>query len=286
MNAFVRFSSERRRGRPDKQGGFSFRPPCVPTRLEKDVVILGMPNRFEIWSLARWQEEIGRFERKCTKTGLAREISASGSEAWRPLISRSLQETLEGLAPAPGGIFLDGRPGRRARGGDRRAIGPGVFWSAPTRTPRCSRLRAGALAFPWVRLVHADFADLDALRERREGRRSTVPCWISDLFLQLDDPSRASRSGGGSLDMRRIRTEADRRRGDPQGHREKELADLFYRFGEERSPGGSPARLSSAGRGADPNDHRACGTRSSAIPGGLATGHSPATRVFQRCGSP
>ncbi len=47
--------------------------------LEKEVVILGMPNRFEIWSLARWQEEIGRFEKEVHEDPvLAREISALG----------------------------------------------------------------------------------------------------------------------------------------------------------------------------------------------------------------
>jgi len=38
-----------------------------------------MPNRFEIWALARWQEEIGRFEKEAHEDPmLAREISALG----------------------------------------------------------------------------------------------------------------------------------------------------------------------------------------------------------------
>ncbi len=92
-------------------------------------------------------------------------------------------------------------------------------------------------AFPWVRLVHADFADLDALREAAGGR--TFDGALLDLgisSLQLDDPARGfSFRVEGPLDMRR----------DPDGGgptaaevlrdtREKELADLFFRFGEER----------------------------------------------------
>jgi 16S rRNA (cytosine1402-N4)-methyltransferase len=92
-------------------------------------------------------------------------------------------------------------------------------------------------AFPWVRLVRADFADLGALREAAGGR--TFDGALLDLgisSLQLDDPARGfSFRAEGPLDMRR----------DPEGGgptaaeilrdtREKDLADLFYRFGEER----------------------------------------------------
>ncbi len=50
---------------PDKQGRI-----LIPSSLrdyaglEKDVVIIGMPNRFEIWSADRWTEEVGRFEKE------------------------------------------------------------------------------------------------------------------------------------------------------------------------------------------------------------------------------
>jgi MraZ protein len=49
---------------PDRQGRI-----LVPASLrgyaalEKEVVILGMPRRFEIWSLERWQEKQQSFER-------------------------------------------------------------------------------------------------------------------------------------------------------------------------------------------------------------------------------
>ncbi|MCL1925903.1 MAG: division/cell wall cluster transcriptional repressor MraZ [Syntrophorhabdaceae bacterium] len=64
-NAFIRFFlGGAVEAIPDKQGRILI-PPSLRAyaQLEKDVVFVGLPNRFEIWSLARWQEEMGRFER-------------------------------------------------------------------------------------------------------------------------------------------------------------------------------------------------------------------------------
>jgi len=150
-----------------------------------------------------------------------------------------LQETLELLAPAPGEVFLDGTTG----GGGHAAaiaarIGPRGFLVCADADPSMLEIAGGELkAFPWVLLVHADFADLDILREAAGGRAfdgALLDLGISSL--QLDDPARGfSFREEAPLDMRR----------DPGGGgttaaeilrdaREKELADLFYRFGEER----------------------------------------------------
>ena len=50
---------------PDKQGRILI-PPSLRAYagLDKDVVITGMPNRFEIWAREKWAEEIGRFEKE------------------------------------------------------------------------------------------------------------------------------------------------------------------------------------------------------------------------------
>jgi MraZ protein len=81
MNTFVRFFvGGAVETIPDKQGRILI-PPSLRNyaALEKEVVIQGMPNRFEIWSLARWQQEIGRFEKEVLEDPeLAREISELG----------------------------------------------------------------------------------------------------------------------------------------------------------------------------------------------------------------
>jgi MraZ protein len=50
---------------PDKQGRILI-PPSLRTYagLDKDLVITGMPNRFEVWAREKWVEEIGRFEKE------------------------------------------------------------------------------------------------------------------------------------------------------------------------------------------------------------------------------
>ncbi len=65
---------------PDKQGRILI-PPSLRTYagLDKDVVITGFPNRFEIWSREKWEEEIGRFEKEGFEDPeLAREINSLG----------------------------------------------------------------------------------------------------------------------------------------------------------------------------------------------------------------
>ncbi|MGB7630129.1 MAG: 16S rRNA (cytosine(1402)-N(4))-methyltransferase RsmH [Candidatus Deferrimicrobium sp.] len=150
-----------------------------------------------------------------------------------------LQETLEWLAPAFGEIFLDGTTGVGGHAVEIAArIGPGGLLVCADADPSMLGIAGRPLsAFPWVRLVHADFADLDALREAAGGR--TFDGALLDLgisSLQLDDPARGfSFQVEGPLDMRR-----DQGGGGPTAAevlretREKDLADLFYRFGEER----------------------------------------------------
>lgn len=150
-----------------------------------------------------------------------------------------LQETLEWLVPAPGETFLDGTTGAGGHAADIAArIGPrGLLVCADADPSMLGIADARLSAFPWVRLVHADFADLDALRETAGGR--TFDGALLDLgisSLQLDDPERGfSFRAEGPLDMRR-----DPDGGEPtaaellRDMREKDLADLFYRFGEER----------------------------------------------------
>lgn len=143
------------------------------------------------------------------------------------------------LAPAPGEVFLDGTTGAGGHAAEiARRIGPEGLLICADEDPSMLTIAAEKLApFPWVRAVHSDFSDLASLREAAGGRR--FDGMLLDLGIssfQLDDPSRGfTFREEGPLDMRR----------DPEGDRptaaeilrdgrEKELADLFYIFGEER----------------------------------------------------
>jgi len=150
-----------------------------------------------------------------------------------------LQEILGLLIPAPGEVFLDGTVGA---GGHAEAIAAAVGQagllvcgdSDPAMLATASeRLRR----FPWVRMVHSDYSDLETLREAAGGKM--FDGMLLDLGLssvQLSDPSRGfSFREDGPLDMRR-----DPRAGGVDAREilrrsgERDLADIFFRFGEER----------------------------------------------------
>ncbi|HEY7527740.1 MAG TPA: 16S rRNA (cytosine(1402)-N(4))-methyltransferase RsmH [Candidatus Deferrimicrobiaceae bacterium] len=150
-----------------------------------------------------------------------------------------LQETLRLLSPAPGEVFLDGTAGAGGHAEEiARRIGPRGILVCADADPAMLAVAAERLqGIASVRTVHADYADLDRLREAAGGR--PFDGMLLDLgisSLQLDDPSRGfSFREDGPLDMRRDP-------GDPvpaardilRKAREKDLADIFYRFGEER----------------------------------------------------
>ncbi|MGE5248270.1 MAG: 16S rRNA (cytosine(1402)-N(4))-methyltransferase RsmH [Verrucomicrobiota bacterium] len=148
-------------------------------------------------------------------------------------------EVLELLAPAPGEVFLDGTTGAGGHAEEiARRVGPDGILVCADADPAMLALAGEKLGrFAWVRAVRSDFADLAALREVAGGRLfDGVLLDLGISSVQLDDPSRGfTFRQAGPLDMRR-----DPEGGGPtaadilRGYREKELADLFYRFGEER----------------------------------------------------
>ncbi len=150
-----------------------------------------------------------------------------------------LQETLELLAPEPGEVFLDGTVGAGGHAEEiARRVGPGGLVVCADADPQMlDAARERLRGYPQVRTVHADYAELDSLREAADGRAfDGILLDLGISSVQLDDPERGfSFRADGPLDMRRDpgaggATAADilRRSG------EKELADIFYRFGEER----------------------------------------------------
>jgi 16S rRNA (cytosine1402-N4)-methyltransferase len=143
------------------------------------------------------------------------------------------------LSPAPGEVFLDGTAGAGGHALEiARRIGPGGALVCADEDPSMLAAAADRLReFPFVRLVHADYADLVNLRDAAGGR--PFDGMLLDLgisSLQLSDPARGfSFREDGPLDMRRDPGSAIPDAGEIiRKAGEKELADIFYRFGEER----------------------------------------------------
>lgn len=148
-----------------------------------------------------------------------------------------LDEVIQWLEPRPGSILVDGTLGG---GGHTRAlaerVSPGGQVLALDRDPAALEAAERNLAGLPVRLVQANYADLPEILQQLEI--SAVDGVLMDLGLssdQLADPSRGfSFSVGGTLDLR-----FDPTQGEP-AHRlvnrlsAEHLADLIYRYGEER----------------------------------------------------
>ncbi len=150
-----------------------------------------------------------------------------------------LQETLRLLSPAPGEVFLDGTTGAGGHAEEiARRIGQEGILVCADADPGMLAVATGRLrAFQGFCPVLADYADFPRLREASGGR--PFDGMLLDLgisSLQLDDPSRGfSFREDGPLDMRRNPGGAEPAATDIlRRATEKELADIFYRFGEER----------------------------------------------------
>lgn len=143
------------------------------------------------------------------------------------------------LAPVPGEVFLDGTVGAGGHAEKiAERIGPlGVLVCVDADPGMLSLALERLRRFPRVVMVHGDFADFEALREASGGR--LFDGMLLDLGLaspQLSDPSRGfSFLGDGPLDMRRDPGAGGTTAGEILARStERDLADIFFRFGEER----------------------------------------------------
>ena len=154
-------------------------------------------------------------------------------------VSVLLQEIVQALAIRPGGRFIDGTLGG---GGHAAAIlqasSPnGTLLALDADSAALSRARESLVPFGTrVALVHSSFADLG--RVAREHGWHAVDGIVLDLGLssdQLADESRGFSFAGLQLDMRFDLTRGESASALLNGLSTEELADLLYRYGEERA---------------------------------------------------
>jgi len=185
------------------------------------------------------------------------------------------------MAPAPGEIFLDGTTGAGGHAAEIAArIRPPGSSGLRRRGPLDARDRRPRLSdFPWVRLVRADFADLDALRETAAGGRSTARCWTWGSPPSSSTTRRAASRSGWKVPSTcaGIRTAVGQRRPRSSGTRGRRISRTSS-SGSERSgfPADRPRGGGAQETRPDPDDHRA--RRPGFLgdpPESLAAGHPP-----------
>jgi 16S rRNA (cytosine1402-N4)-methyltransferase len=148
-------------------------------------------------------------------------------------------ETLEALAVRPGGFFIDGTCGGGGHtDGILQASSPdGKLLALDADAAALERARERLKPFgERAMLIHSSFAEME--HAAREHGFNTVDGIVLDLGLssdQLADESRGFSFGSVGLDMR-----FDPTRGQPASALvneldERDLADLLYRYGEERA---------------------------------------------------
>jgi 16S rRNA (cytosine1402-N4)-methyltransferase len=147
------------------------------------------------------------------------------------------QEVLSYLDPQPGQVIVDATIGA---GGHARLlaekVSPGGRIIGMDQDPEMLALAQQQLIGKAATLAHGSFEDLPDILQRLQA--PTVDGILADLGFcsdQLANPQRGlSFSQDGPLDMR-----LDRTRGEPAAAlvrrlHERELADIFWQFGEER----------------------------------------------------
>ncbi|MGQ0733261.1 MAG: 16S rRNA (cytosine(1402)-N(4))-methyltransferase RsmH [Acidobacteriota bacterium] len=196
-----------------------------------------------------------------------------------------LAEVLDALQPGRGGVFVDATVGA---GGHARAL----LTHGATRLVGLDRDRA-ALAVAaetlaaWhdrVELVHADYRDLASVLDRRGVR--LIDGALVDLGLssmQLDAEGRGfSFRRDEPLDMRMDTSSGETAAARVASVDESDLADVIFRFGEERHAR-RIARVIVAARGVQPIETtgQLAGLVRRAVPSRGWQRIDPATRTFQ-----
>jgi 16S rRNA (cytosine1402-N4)-methyltransferase len=194
-----------------------------------------------------------------------------------------LAETLEVLAVRPGGFWVDGTVGL---GGHAAAI---LRASAPHgRLLGLDRdgetlARARAALAPFGERARLEQADFREIPERCGEPAQGILLDLGVSSAQLDDPGRGfSFQAEGPLDMRMDRGDGETAADLVNGLPEKTLAEVIFRYGEERAS----RRIARAIVRARERAPLATTTELAAVvrrasPPRRRRGHDPATRTFQ-----
>lgn len=158
-------------------------------------------------------------------------------DAHRPVM---LDETLAGLAPRPGGTYIDATFGRGGHSGAiLDAIGDGGSLHALDRDPQaCQAAWTRFGTRPGFRIHQRNFAELAALGAelQLQGRVDGLLLDLGVSSPQLDDAARGfSFSADGPLDMRMDPTHGESAAQWLARAEEAEIADVLWQFGEERA---------------------------------------------------
>jgi 16S rRNA (cytosine1402-N4)-methyltransferase len=195
-----------------------------------------------------------------------------------------LAETLESLAVRPGGLYVDGTVGL---GGHAEAIlersapdGRLLAFDRDTEALEQARARLAPYAGR-ARFVHADYREIPHHLSGERPQGVLVDMGVSSF--QLDTPERGfSFAADGPLDMRLDRTQGETAADLVRRLSEFDLADVIYRYGEERrSRRIAHAIVEARRRERIETTGQLAALVRRASPKGGRPGLDPATRTFQ-----
>ncbi len=189
-------------------------------------------------------------------------------------------EMLAYMAPRAGGVYLDGTFGGGGYAAALLSAAPCTVW-AIDRDPE-ALARGAALARPGLHMIEGSFGDMTALLAARGvGALDGVVLDLGVSSFQIDDPERGfSFRADGPLDMRMGRsgpTAADL----VNRLSEAELADILYRYGEERRSRAIARRIVAARLEGPITTTAALARLIRSVVRMDASGIHPATRSFQ-----
>ena len=147
-----------------------------------------------------------------------------------------LAESLELLAVRPGGLYVDGTLGLGGHASEvlGRSAPDGRFLGVDKDGETLERAMARLAPFgPRARFAQADFREIPELLAGALADGILLDLGVSSI--QLDSAERGfSFQADGPLDMRMDRTRGETAAEIVNRTRERDLADLIFRFGEER----------------------------------------------------